>query len=117
MADKPTPPTKSAEHLRGPWQAFIADRDGFVYDSVADALENIDDPDDEIRITVVRGSARPNDRSGDRLRLPGSSFCGDKAYELDDVYLADDDESVSATARFAQALAMAAGLNAAGGAA
>jgi hypothetical protein len=105
------------EHLRGPWSAFLADRHGFVYESMDDARENVEDPYEEVTITVVRGTAMPNDRSGCRLRLPGSHHCGDKAYELDDVYLDDpDDPSVGAEARFEQAKAMAAGLNAAGGA-
>jgi hypothetical protein len=112
--DQSTPAT--SVHLAGPWQAVLAESDGFVYDSVADALENAEDPEGEFTVTVVRGSAMPNDRSGCRLRLPGSFLSGDKAYELDDVYLdGDGDESVSAVARFAQAQAMAAGLNAAGG--
>jgi len=106
------------DHLQGPWTAVLADRSGFVYESVEDARENIDDPDDEVTITVVRGTALPDDRSGCRLRLPGSLHCGDQAYALDDVYLNDpDDPSVGADARYAQAQAMAAGLNAAGGAA
>ncbi|MFC7276250.1 hypothetical protein ACFQS1_19835 [Paractinoplanes rhizophilus] len=46
--------------------------------------------------------------------LPGSYQSGDVAYELDDVWLVDpDDPSVGAEARFIQAKAMAAGLNAA----
>lgn len=109
---QPAPAT--VEHLTGPWHAYLADRDGFVYESVADALENAEDTEDEFQITVVRGTALPNDRSGCRLRLPGSNHCGDRAYEIDDVYLEDpDDPTVGAEARLLQAQAMAAGLNAA----
>lgn len=100
--------------LTGPWLAVVADRYGFVYDSVADAKDSAED--DEVKISVVRGTAMPNDRNGTTgvlLRLPGSHDSGDVAYELDDVYLDDEDESVAADARYAQAQAMAAGLNAA----
>lgn len=106
-----------AEALRGPWVAVLADGDGFVYDSVDDARENAEDPEDQFTVTVVRGSAAPSDRDGTtgiNLRLPGTFMAGDVAYVLDDVYLDDpDDPSVGADARLAQALAMAAGLNAA----
>jgi hypothetical protein len=108
---------KRSEHLRGPWLATLSDRAGFVYDSVADARGNADDPDDEFSVSIVRGTAMPDDRSGCRLRMPGSYSAGDQIFDLDDLYLDDDgDESVTAGARFAQAQAMAAGLNAAGGA-
>lgn len=108
-----TDPDQVKRHaLQGPWQAVLADSYGFVYESVADAQENADDPDDEFTITVVRGGALPHNDSGCRPRLPGSYHSGDKAYELDDVYLDDpDDPSIAAEARFAQAQAMAAGLN------
>lgn len=108
------------DHLQGPWAAVIADRDGFVYNSVDDVRENAEDPEDEYTIAVVRGSAVPTDRNGTtgcRLRLPGSAFCGDKAYEIENIYLdGDGDETTGLEARWAQAQAMAAGLNAAGGA-
>jgi hypothetical protein len=103
-----------AEALAGPWLAVLADRWGYVYDSVDDARANVEDPDDEVKVTVVRGTAVPNDRDGLRLRLPGSCHSGDVAYELDDVYLDDpDDPSIGAEVRLEQAQAMAAGLNAA----
>lgn len=110
--------TAAVNHLQGPWTAVLTDLTGFVYTSVADARDNVEDPDEQVSIAIVRGSALPDDRSGCRLRLPGSYHSGDMAYEMDDVYLDDpDDESVGAEARYAQAQAMAAGLNAAGGAA
>lgn len=103
------------DFLRGPWVAVLADPLGFVYDSPQDARENADDPTDDFRIRIVRDSALPNDRSGDRLRLPSSYHEGDIAHDLYDVWLVDaDEESVGAEARRAQAQAMAAGLNAAG---
>lgn len=100
--------------LRGPWIAVLAENDGFVYPSVADAIESLGE-DEEVEIAVVRGTAMPNDRDGTTgvlLRRPGSCHCGDIAYEIE-CYLVDDDESVGAAARYAQAQAMAAGLNAA----
>lgn len=104
-----------AKALAGPWLAVLSDRYGFVYDCVEDARESAEDG--EVSISVVRDSAMPSDRGGTTgvlLRLPGSYHSGDKAYELDDVYLDDpDDQSIAAAARFEQAKAMAAGLNAA----
>jgi hypothetical protein len=99
--------------LRGPWVAVLADRYGYVYESVSDARENVDDPDGGVAIAVVRGTALPSTAAGDcRPRLPGSWHCGDRAYELEGVYLDDpDDPSVGAADRFDQAQAMAAGLN------
>ena len=100
-------------HLSGPWSAYIAEDDGFVYDSIDDVRENAEDPEGEFTIVIVRGSALPDDRSGIRLRLPGSCMVGDTAHEMDDVYLDEEDASVGLEARWAQAQAMAAGLNAA----
>lgn len=116
---QPTPATDlAADALCGPWQAVLADRHGFVYNSVTDAVENVEDPYEEVTVTVVRGTALPTDRDGTtgcRLRLPRSYNSGDVAYEIDDVCLVDaDDPSVEAEARWVQAQAMAAGLNAAG---
>ncbi|GAA2623857.1 hypothetical protein GCM10010399_63930 [Dactylosporangium fulvum] len=104
-----------AEALAGPWQAVLADRYGYAYQDVTDARKNIADPDDEVRITIVRGTALPNNRSGDELRLPGSYQSGDQIFEID-AYLEDEDPSIGAEVRFEQAKAMAAGLNAAAGA-
>lgn len=104
-----------SEHLKGPWIAVLADRYGFVYESLADALENAEDPEFEtFEISVRRGTAAVIKPAGVRSRLPGSYSCGDLAYEIDDVYLNDDDDSVGGEARYEQAKAMAAGLNAAG---
>jgi hypothetical protein len=97
------------DHLRGPWQAVISAR-GDAYDGVRTALIELGE-EGEVDISVRRGSAAPDDGC-----LPGSYHTGDVAYELEYVYLVDpDDPSVGAEARFAQAQAMAAGLNAAGG--
>lgn len=102
------------EALRGPWLAVLSDRSGFVFDSVEDARESVED--EEVTIAVVRGSCMPNDRNGTTgvlLRLPGSYQTGDRAYEVE-AYIDDpDDASIGADARYAQARAMAAGLNAA----
>jgi len=102
---------RTAERLRGPWRAVLSDRSGFVYEGVADALANADDPGGEFRVAVVRGSSWPNDRSGRRLRLPGSIQAGDRVFDLEDLLIEDSDDSVSAGARYEQAQAMAAGLN------
>jgi hypothetical protein len=101
--------------LRGPWLAVLADRDGFVYESIDEARENFDEAD-EFRVSIVRGTAMPSKPldEDDTPRLPGSYSSGDQIFELDYLYLdGDGDLSVSAGARFAQAQAMAAGLNAA----
>jgi hypothetical protein len=99
------------------WVAVLADHSGFVYESVEDARENAEDPEgEEFEISVRRGSAAVITPAGDRGRLPGSYLSGDLAYELDDVWLDDDDETVGVAVRFAQAQAMAAGLNTAQGA-
>lgn len=104
----------NAEHLRGPWAAVISRR-GKAYPDVRTARIELGD-NGEVDISVRRGTARPHE--DDDGYLPGSYATGDLAYELSFVYLTDDgDPSVAAEARFAQAQAMAAGLNAAGGAA
>lgn len=109
--------TEISEHLRGPWKAVLATTDGFVYPSVAEAIETLGE-EEEVQISVVRGSAAPNDRNGTTgvlHRLPGTVHAGDVAYEVD-AYLVDpDDESLGAHARYEQAKAMAAGLNATAG--
>lgn len=100
----------NSDYLRGPWTAVISNA-GDAYDSVRTALIELG-MDGEVDISVRRGTAAPDDGY-----LPGSYASGDVAYELNDVYLsADGDASVAAEARFAQAQAMAAGLNAAGAA-
>lgn len=110
----------TSTHLRGPWLAVLADHDGYVFESFAAAVEELGEEHDETRtICVVRGSALPCEKvdADDIPRMTGSYSSGDVAYELDDVWLVDpDDASVGAEARYVQAQAMAAGLNAAGGA-
>ncbi|MFI6228569.1 hypothetical protein ACIBCR_14810 [Micromonospora echinospora] len=97
--------------LRGPWVAYLADEDGFVYQSIADAIEDLGD-EEEVRIGVARGSAAPTERDGG-LRLPGSYRSGDKVFEIETYIDGEGDDSQTAQARYAQALAMAAGLNSA----
>lgn len=98
----------NAELARGPWRAVIHYR-GECYPDVRTALIELGQ-DGEVRIGVRRASALPDDE--DMAYMPSSYATGDVAYELDDVYLVDDgDPSVAAEARFAQAQAMAAGLN------
>ena len=100
----------TVEALRGPWRAVLADEYGFV-------LDNLDDssPDDEVRISIRRGSALPTERH-DNLRLPGTCLSGDVIDLWDCIYVEDGDPSTDAPARWTQAQAMADGLNAAGGA-
>lgn len=106
------------EHLCGPWVAILSDDSGFVFPTVEDAIESLGG-EEEVEIAVVRGSAMPNDRDGTTgvlLRRPGSVMSGDVAYEIECYLIDPDDPSVGADARYAQAQAMAAGLNAAAGA-
>ncbi|MFG2046182.1 hypothetical protein ACGFIW_01960 [Micromonospora sp. NPDC048935] len=99
--------------LRGPWVAYLADSDGFVYESVADVIADLGD-EEEVRIGVVRGSAAPTERDGG-LRLPGTNKVGDRAFEVEVYVDGEGDNADSAVTRYAQALAMAAGLNAVSG--
>lgn len=103
----------NTHHLRGPWQAVIEDR-GDAYPSL-DAARAVLGERGSVNISVRRASALPD--NWDVNHFPSSHHAtGDVAYELDDVHLFDDEYSpVRAEARFAQAQAMAAGLNAAGG--
>jgi hypothetical protein len=96
--------TDTTDHLRGPWRAILADECGDVVDSL-DGFE----PDDEVTITIRRGSALP-DEDGE---LPGTYRSGDIIELWDGLYVEDGDPSTDAPARWAQAQAMAAGLNAA----
>jgi hypothetical protein len=108
MSPEAKPTTELAEHLRGTGVAVLADDDGSVYSSVEDAIESLGE-DGEVQISVVRGSAAPDNRSG----LPETFRVGDVASDVE-AYLVDpDDQTVGAVARFEQAKAMAAGLNAA----
>jgi hypothetical protein len=98
-------------HLSGPWIAVISHGPD-AYDSIRTARIELGD-DGEVDISVRRRSAAPDDDGW----LPGSYQSGDVAYELENVYLdGEGDAAVGAEARWAQAQAMAAGLNAAGGA-
>lgn len=97
--------------LAGPWSALISHR-GESYDSIRTALIELGERG-EVDISVRRGTALPHE--DDDGYLPGTYATGDVAYELDFVPLTpDDDPATSAEARFVQAQAMAAGLNAAG---
>lgn len=104
---------ETTDHLRGPWRAVLANRDGFVWRTYADAVENLADAE-EMTISVVRGTALPvEDEEGGEARGAGTYDAGDLIFEID-AYLVDpDDDSCGAEARYAQAQAMADGLNAA----
>jgi hypothetical protein len=90
----------TTEALAGGWEAFLADSYGFVTD--------IDDIDlGEARIVIVRRTASPPGPDADmEQRLPGAHNSEDKLVEWDDFDHLDD-----VRARWAQAQAMAAGLN------
>ncbi|RKR92633.1 hypothetical protein BDK92_7075 [Micromonospora pisi] len=101
------------EHLRGPWRAILTDTDGFVLDDLTDLTD-----EDEVNISIRRGTALPSgpDSTEDErmnLRLPNPCYAGDIIRLWDSLYVEDGDPSTDAPARWAQAQAMADGLNAA----
>lgn len=98
-----TDPTTEA--LRGPWQAVLAWRDGYLT-----TWDDVDEPGD-VRIQIVRDTAAPIDRDGDGMpRLPGTYNGADLLADWDGEDFEDLDE---VRARWVQAQAMAVGLNAA----
>ena len=99
----------ASEHLAGPWQAVLSHR-GESYPDMRTALIELGEGG-EVDISVRRGTALAHD--DDYPYLPSSYNSGDLAYELDGVYFSDGDPSTDAEARWLQAQAMAAGLNAA----
>jgi hypothetical protein len=99
-------------HLSGPWQAVLSHR-GESYPDIRTALIELGE-DGEVDISVRRGTALAHE--DDDGYLPSSHKSGDVAYELDGIYFSDGDPSTDAEARWVQAQAMAAGLNAAGAA-
>ncbi|MBM0235913.1 hypothetical protein JNW88_00225 [Micromonospora sp. ATA32] len=99
----------ATEAVNGPWVAYLADPSGFVYQSVDDAMDDLGG-DEEVRIGVARRTAAPKERDGG-LRLPGTTTCGDEAYEIECYLDGDGNPAESAAARYAQAQAMALGLN------
>src|ERR1051325_2811537 len=94
-----------ANHLTGPWTAVMS-----IDGEILDRTQTFDTlaPDDEVEISIRRGSALP-DHDG---YLPGSYASGDIIELWDGLYVEDGDPSTDAPARWAQAQAMAAGLNA-----
>lgn len=99
--------TTDADALRGPWQAVLAWRDGYVT-TWNDADEACADHDD-LRIAIVRDTAVPTDRDGDgMLRMASTYKSTDHLIEWDGEYFDDLDE---VRARWLQAQAMVAGLN------
>ncbi len=101
----------TSDHPRGPWQAVLSYR-GESYPDMRTARIELDRRG-EVDISVRRGTALPHE--DDDGYLPDGYNSGDVAYQLDGVYFSDGDPSTDAEARWAQAQAMAAGLNAAGG--
>jgi hypothetical protein len=96
--------TNTTDHLREPWKAVLADEDG----DILDGLDGLD-PDNEVSISIRRGTALPDERGA----LPGTYKSGDIIELWDFLYVEDGDPSTDAPARWAQAQAMAAGLNSA----
>lgn len=95
------------EALNGPWESVLTDNSGWEINP-----EYLDDYEpDDVRISIVRGTAAPaaSGPVGAR-RLPGTYNSDDHLIEFDD--FEDLDE---VRARWVQAQAMAAGLNAAVG--
>ncbi len=100
------------DYLRGPWQAVLSHR-GESYPDMRTALIELGHKG-EVDISVRRGTALAHE--DDDGYLPSSYNSGDVAYELEGVYFSDGDPSTDAEARWVQAQAIAAGLNAAGAA-
>ncbi|MEV5819238.1 hypothetical protein AB0L22_08695 [Micromonospora haikouensis] len=100
----------STDTPTSPWVAYLASPDGWVYSSADDAAADLG-PEEEVRIGIARGTAAPIEEDGG-LRLPtGSYTAGDQAFEFETYIDGEGDESQSAATRYAQAVAMAAGLN------
>jgi hypothetical protein len=93
----------NADFLRGPWQAVLS-VGGDIIPDLSEAY------DGDVDICIVRSSAIPVTAEDDVWEWP-KRFSGDDMIEL-----WDDIEPDEAERRWAQAQAMAAGLNAAGGA-
>ncbi len=101
----PDTTTIQAEALRGPWQAVLSNRGDVLPESELSYLED----DDEVDISIRRGSALP-DGAGS---LPGTYYGADLIRLWEDLYVGDrvDDDGVDAC--WVRAKAMSAGLNAA----
>lgn len=102
-----------AEAVIGPWLAVLADRAGDVYPTYAMAADILL-PESEMTISIVRATAMPVGED-DSFRLPEQHNTGDLISQTDAYLIDDEDDSVGAEAKYAQALAMAAGLNAVSG--
>lgn len=88
------------------WVAVLY-ADGYAWDSFAEAVEVLGEEHDSlVHIEVVRGTALPVER-----QMPSSYDTGDVAHEHQCWLVDPDDETVGAAVRFAQAQAMAMGLN------
>ncbi|MEV1013720.1 hypothetical protein AB0I89_23505 [Micromonospora sp. NPDC049801] len=100
------------ESSNNPWVAYLASADGWVYQSAEDAAEDLGS-DAEVRVGVARGTCAPVEDDG-ALRLQGGTYlAGDQVFELELYIDGEGNEAESAATRYAQAQAMAAGLNAA----
>lgn len=99
----------TTDHLHGPWTASRLDQYGYVLTD-----QDVDHEEPVRSIVVTRGPASPVARDGDEPRMPGGGWhIGDVLYAHDD--LDDDPEQIPTL--WAQAQAVAAALNTAGGAA
>lgn len=106
----------SSPALAGPWTAVLADDSNYVYPTVQDALDALG-AEATVSISVVRGSALPANvdcAMGGLPRRPEQPNPADIAYDIECYLVAEgEDEPANAAHRYEQALAMAAGLNAA----
>lgn len=95
--------TDTANHLQGPWVAILSAEGNLIPDA-SELSEN-----EAADICIVRRSAVPVENEDGALDWP-RAFSGDDMIEL-----FEELEYAEAQIRWAQAQAMAAGLNAAGG--
>ena len=102
-------PMETKGHLTAPWRAVLADDLGFVLVG----LDHLDPGCGEVTISIRRASALPIARDAEESELPASARPGDVIALWDHVDVDGGDPSTDAAARWAQAQAMADGLNAA----
>ena len=93
----------------GPWRAVIADQTRTIYPDFKAALDAHSFADDVVTISVRRDSALPD---GDGDKLPTAWLDADCAYEITAELIDDVSTNCGAEVRYAQARAMASGLNA-----
>lgn len=104
-----------SDHLRGPWKAVITDESRTVaWFDLEGATAKATFADDVFIVAIVRDSGLPAG-DGPAFTPQPAWFEADMAHEIECPLIDDADERLSLKSRWAQAQAMAAGLNAAGG--